>query len=82
VAEEPYPDGVVGHAGRDDGDGEEQAERAGDDALLRPTIFLPVSVPWLVTGTFVEVLTVWVSMTAAVGSGARPSITRAIPVSS
>jgi hypothetical protein len=49
---------------------------------FRPAIFFPASAPWLVTGTFVEVLMLWVSMTAAVGSGARPSFTRAIPVSS
>lgn len=27
---------------------------------LRPTIFLPASVPWLVKGTLVEVFTLWV----------------------
>jgi hypothetical protein len=48
---------------------------------LRPTIFLPASVPWLVRGTLTEVLMVWVSMMAAVGSGLRPSFTRARPVS-
>jgi hypothetical protein len=47
-----------------------------------PTIFLPASVPWLVTDTLVEVLMLWVSMTAAVGPGLRPSFTRARPVSS
>ena len=49
---------------------------------LRPAIFFPASVPWLARGTLVEVLMVWVSMTAAVGSGLRPSLTRARPVSS
>jgi len=49
---------------------------------LRPTIFLAASVPWLVTGTLVEVFTLWVSITEAVGSGLRPSFTRARPTRS
>ena len=49
---------------------------------FRPTIFLAASVPWLVSGTLVEVFTLWVSMTEAVGSGLRPSFTRARPVRS
>src|SRR4051794_260912 len=34
---------------------------------LRPTIFFAASVPLLVRGTLVEVFTLWVSMTEAVG---------------
>lgn len=48
----------------------------------RPTIFFAASVPWLVTGTLVEVLMLWVSMTEVVGSGLRPSFTRARAVRS
>jgi hypothetical protein len=47
-----------------------------------PTIFLAASVPWLFRGTLVDVLTLWVSITEAVGSGLRPSFTRARPVRS
>lgn len=49
---------------------------------FRPAIFFEASAPWLVTGTLVEVFTLWVSMTEAVGSGVRPSLTRAKPVKS
>ena len=35
---------------------------------LRPTIFLPASVPWVSVGTLGAVLTLWASMTQAVGS--------------
>jgi hypothetical protein len=47
-----------------------------------PTIFLAASVPWLGRGTLVEVFTLWVSITEAVGWGLRPSFTRARPVRS
>jgi hypothetical protein len=35
---------------------------------FRPAIFLAASTPWLVRGTLVEVLMLWVSIMAAVGS--------------
>ncbi|OEJ55215.1 hypothetical protein BGK72_34995 [Streptomyces agglomeratus] len=47
-----------------------------------PTIFLAASVPWLVRGTLLEVFTLWVSITEAVGSDLRPSFTRPSPVRS
>lgn len=34
---------------------------------LRPTIFLPASMPWLLAGTEVEVLMLWASITQAEG---------------
>jgi len=37
---------------------------------LRPTIFLPASVPWASVGTLGTALTLWVSMTQAGLSGA------------
>jgi hypothetical protein len=40
---------------------------------LRPTIFLPASVPWLAAGTLVEVFTLCASITQAEGSAFRPS---------
>jgi hypothetical protein len=49
---------------------------------FRPTIFFAASVPWLVRGTLVEVFTLWVSITDAVGSGLRPSFMRASPARS
>lgn len=39
---------------------------------LRPTIFLPASMPWLVAGTLVEVFTLCVSITQADGYLSRP----------
>jgi hypothetical protein len=49
---------------------------------FRPTIFLAASVPWVARGGLVKVLTVWVSMIEAVGSGSRPCLARARPVRS
>jgi transposase len=40
---------------------------------LRPTIFLPASVPWLVAGMLVAVFTLCASITQADGSALRPS---------
>ncbi len=45
-------------------------------------MFFAASVPWLVVGALVEVFTLWVSITEAVGSGLRPFFTRASPVRS
>jgi hypothetical protein len=47
---------------------------------FRSAIFFVASVPWLVRGTLAEVFNLWVSITEAVGSGLRPSLTRAGPV--
>lgn len=43
---------------------------------LRPTIFLPASMPWFLAGTEVEVLMLCASITQAVGSGLLPSCWR------
>ena len=45
---------------------------------LRPTIFLPASMPWLASGALVEVFTLWVSMTQVDGCVARPALARAV----
>lgn len=47
---------------------------------LRPTIFLPASVPCVDSGTLVDVLTLWVSMMDAVGVVVRPAWSRTSPV--
>jgi hypothetical protein len=41
---------------------------------LRPTIFLPASVPWLAAGMLVEVFTLCASITQAEGSAFRPPL--------
>lgn len=38
-----------------------------------PTPFFPASIPWLETGTLVDLLTLWASITQADGSAPRPS---------
>ncbi|PPA61716.1 hypothetical protein BAW75_07400 [Micromonospora chalcea] len=45
---------------------------------LRPTIFFPASVPWVDSGTLVEVFTLWLSM---MGAMVRPWWSRTRPVS-
>ncbi len=49
---------------------------------LRPTIFLPASMPWLVAGTLVEVFTLCASITQADGCLPRPSCWRTNSLSS
>ncbi|GGX52636.1 hypothetical protein GCM10010341_87510 [Streptomyces noursei] len=63
MVEEAYSQCVFRQARGGDGHGEDEADGVGEDAPL-PTIFLAMSVPWLVTGTLVEVLMLWVSITA------------------
>jgi hypothetical protein len=65
-----------------DFDVDSEAGAVFDDGVLEAGVDPAVSVPWLVRGTLVEVITLWVSITETVGWGLRPSFTRARPVRS
>lgn len=82
LVEKAYSYGVFREARGSDGHCEEQADRVGEDASLPAYDLLRGVGSWLVRGMLVEVFTLWVSMTEAVGSGFRPSFTRARPVRS
>jgi len=60
------------------GDDRDQQQPSASVAMcrLRPLIFLPASIPWLVSATLQEVFTLCESMIAAVGVLARPRTTR------
>ena len=66
--------GAVLHARGGDQD-HQQPERVCCDARFLPTIFFAASVPCVVAGTG-AVLTLWESITLAVGAGSRPSAIR------
>lgn len=72
MIEKIHADDVVADAGGGDDRGEQEAEGVGDDAAFAAHDLLPASVPWVSSGTLVEVLMLCVSMMDALGSVARP----------
>lgn len=65
---------LIGRCGDDDH--EKQPERVNRDVPLATLIFLPMSTPWLDSGTLLEVFTLCESMTAALGDSSRLLWTR------
>lgn len=70
--EEEFAVGGVVHVRGGDQDGQDESQVWVMTCRLRPLIFLPASMPWPASATFVEAFTLCASITSAVGCELRP----------